>query len=549
MFCPDCGSQVAEDRRFCGKCGAGLGADAARGAATAPYAPETPAVMATPAPERPASLRSKVVYALVAVLMVLGGVGWWWFHRPAPAYKVQDPGIYPFQGLSVDGQTVKWGFIDADGKVLVQPEWDATDVSVVMGQSIYCSEGFCGVQKNGKWGYVDTSGKLVIPNQFDSVGPFTEGLARVNLGNQTGYIDKTGQYVINPQFSGAGDFHEALAAVHADAGWGFINKSGVFVIKPQFQAVSTDGFSDGLAGGCSGEHSLFGIVAGKCGYISRNGTFVVKPQFDSVGDFSEGLAAVQINGKWGYINSAGKIVINPQFSSTTMFSGGLAVVSISGKTGTINKLGKFVVNPGQFNIQPREGDLQPVIFDDGVGILTRDGKWIVNPTKGVLNISAILGKVFYATVGEHNVPISMSGKVLAGQYAGSMIATLAQDIQNQANALQSVRALVSAEVSYSSNYPAKGFTAALAALGPATSTPNENLAGLIDAALATGTKDGYQFAVSIPAGTSINGANFNYFVVAKAAAGHAGRTFCADSSGAIHYTAQGEECTVASPTL
>jgi hypothetical protein len=67
--------------------------------------------------------------------------------------------------------------------------------------------------------------------------------------------------------------------------------------------------------------------------------------------------------------------------------------------------------------------------------------------------------------------------------------------------------------------------------------------------MATGTKDGYQFTFSIPAGTSIGGTNFNYFLVAKPAAGHAGRIYCADSSGAIHYAAQGEECTITSPKL
>jgi hypothetical protein len=66
--------------------------------------------------------------------------------------------------------------------------------------------------------------------------------------------------------------------------------------------------------------------------------------------------------------------------------------------------------------------------------------------------------------------------------------------------------------------------------------------------LSTGTKDGYQFAVSIPAGTSTGGTNFNYFLLAKPVAGHAGRSFCADSAGSVHFEVQGEECTTASPT-
>jgi type IV pilus assembly protein PilA len=126
---------------------------------------------------------------------------------------------------------------------------------------------------------------------------------------------------------------------------------------------------------------------------------------------------------------------------------------------------------------------------------------------------------------------------------------LAQDVANESSAIQSIHALVAAEASYSGAHSAKGFSASITVLGPASGTPDENHAGLIAADLATGTKDGYQFAVSIPDGTAIGGTNFNYFIVAKPASGHSGRTFCADSSGTVRYASPGAECSVTSPTL
>jgi hypothetical protein len=560
MFCPDCGSEVAEGRKFCGKCGGRLNAGVAGGTETTQGAPAHPDETAAPAPARPASLRNKLVYALIALLAILGGVAWWWFHRPAPPYKVKDPGIYPFQGLSTDGRTTKTGFIDANGKVLVEPEWDAADVSTVLGQSVYCNEGLCGVLKDGKWGYIDTTGKLVIPNQFDSLGPFIEGLARVNIGNQVGYIDKTGQYAINPQFTGAGDFHAGLAAVRADGGWGFINRAGTFVIKPRFQAASTDGFSEGIVGVCAGEQTLFGTAPGKCGYIDRNGTFAIKPQFDSVGTFSEGLAAVQTNGKWGYINASGQIVINPQFNAVTMFTGGLAVVTVAGHSGTINKQGKYVLNPGQYNLQPREGDFQPFsrrnLSNPSIpggyletGLISRNGTWEVMPTKAITGIPVILGSVFYANLEGTPTVISISGKVLTGWYKGASVDSLAQDIENQQNAYRSMGVLNGAEASYTNTYPANGFTASLDKLGPANGAPDMNHAGLIDATLATGTKDNYQFVVTTPSGGATGGPNSSYFIVAKPLAGHGGPTFCTDGSGTIHFTVQPEECTLTSPIM
>jgi hypothetical protein len=196
-----------------------------------------------------------------------------------------------------------------------------------------------------------------------------------------------------------------------------------------------------------------------------------------------------------------------------------------------------------------EGDLQPVTSSDGIGLLSRDGKWAVKPSKALAGIPMIIGKVFYGVIGGQIFPISLSGKVLAGPYKGSMIDTLAQDIENEQSAIQSMRTLTAAEASYSSAYPAKGFTPSLDKLGPATAIPDDSHAGFIDAALATGTKDGYQFTASIPEGTSTGGTNFNYFIVAKPTAGHVGRSFCADSSGTLRYAMTGDTCSVTSPTL
>lgn len=538
MFCPDCGSTVPAGKAFCGSCGGRL-----RAAAAAPAAGDAPQPLAAavaPVAARPMSTRQKMTLVLVILLAALSGVAWWWLHRPAPAYQAKDPGIYPFweQG--------KVGFIDANGNVLIQPQWDDVSLNWVVGSTVICNEDLCGVKKDGKWGYIDKHGNVVIPSQFDQIRPFIDGVAAVALGNQWGFLDKTGHYVINPQFRSVGDFHNGLAAAVKEGKWGYIGKSGEFRIQPVFNGVDVDGFVDGLAWAQS---------EGKFGYINRNGSFSIRPQFQSCSNFSDGLAKVNVGGKWGYINTHGTIVINPQFDEAWDFSGELALVGVSGHRGTIDKNGRYVINPGQYMIPGfiGNGSLLAVATKDGLGFMAKDGNWVVRPSRALRGfwwprVGGVLYVVLISGDGSQ-IPISISGKVLAGWYKGATLDSLAPDIDNETSALQSMHTLIAAEMSYSGAYPAKGFSASIAALGPATGTPDENHAGLIAADLATGTKDNYLFTVSIPAGTSTGGANFNYFLVGKPATGHAGRSFCADASGTLHYAVSEEECTVTSPRL
>jgi len=61
------------------------------------------------------------------------------------------------------------------------------------------------------------------------------------------HIDKTGKVVIDcGKYDGVGSFKDGLAIVYLkDLGWGFINHAGKEVISPQFEQAGN--FSEGLA--------------------------------------------------------------------------------------------------------------------------------------------------------------------------------------------------------------------------------------------------------------------------------------------------------------
>jgi hypothetical protein len=176
-----------------------------------------------------------------------------------------------------------------------------------------------GISKNKKCGFIDGNGKVVVEPQFDRAGEFSEGLAPVCIGlceyaatddgtpsptekgriyrGKWGFIDTQGKMVINPRFSMAEEFQKGLAPVTVEQlaivgfkpnqrKFGYIDKTGNFVIPQQFQSAEKfDKF--GLAIACVGDGE-----SSRCGFINTSGKFAITPQFWRVEEFKNGLAKV-----------------------------------------------------------------------------------------------------------------------------------------------------------------------------------------------------------------------------------------------------------------
>ncbi|HEV7905488.1 MAG TPA: WG repeat-containing protein, partial [Pyrinomonadaceae bacterium] len=123
-------------------------------------------------------------------------------------------------------------------------------------------------------------------------------------------------------------------------------------------------------------------------YVDRSGREVIPFQFLNAGDFSEGLAAVNVlniggvkqsgcapPANYGYIDKTGAFIIKPQFAGASGFKNGRARVSIGrteyvgrcmccgprfrGKRGQVDRSGNFIADKSSadeptFDFEDRE---------------------------------------------------------------------------------------------------------------------------------------------------------------------------------------------------
>lgn len=266
----------------------------------------------------------------------------------------------------------KWGYMDANGKVIVKPKYDET---------WEFSEGRAVVVRNKKAGVIDATGKEIVKPAYQSIdllisNKYSEGL--LEMYKQDGtivYIDKSGKEKIklDKKYVEAYDFHEGYAGIiEKNGSTSVIDKNGkiVFHMSAKYQ-FSADGYQEGMLGV---QDEKYG-----CGFMDKKGNLVVKPVYDMTQNYSEGLAVVYQNGKYGYINKKGKVVVKPQYDSAESFSGGLACVCKKGKYGYIDKTGKIVVKLQYKDADSFSQGLAAVQSGGKYGFINKKGEFVIEP--------------------------------------------------------------------------------------------------------------------------------------------------------------------------
>ncbi len=258
----------------------------------------------------------------------------------------------------------RWGIVDIEGKVLIEPrlasmpDWVAVGeggffvhseenaaleetldsrrvLTNIQGQTIggenavwddwrVVSDRLITVEKNGRWQIVDLMGSPVDDSLWDGVEGYyfyrnalSKEQIRVRRGRKYGYLTADGKVALEPYWLDGGVFSEGVACVRDPQSrlYGYIDQSGEYVLQPKWN----DG-TDFIQGGAF-------VKEGELwGRINTTGEYLIKPQWDDVridteDDERTDMFVVSKGYKKGVVSKDGTVLAQPEWNDIKMFNG------------------------------------------------------------------------------------------------------------------------------------------------------------------------------------------------------------------------------------
>jgi hypothetical protein len=230
--------------------------------------------------------------------------------------------------LSVFEEDDEYGFIDANGNIIIDVQFDSArqfhnGLAAVkvngeeFNQYIPEIDDYLTFKHGGQWGFIDTKGTFIIQPQYDILTPFVNGIGAYCKG---GILKKFGDTYISD-----------------NGKWGIISEEGKELIPPTYDFIRLIGNGISIASVGGKRDSVNGVFyGGSWCVLSKDGDKLTPFKYTWIFDFENGKAVVNVggvredydgnyywNGEWGYIDEKGcEIEPLKEYCSIEDFKGG-----------------------------------------------------------------------------------------------------------------------------------------------------------------------------------------------------------------------------------
>lgn len=301
----------------------------------------------------------------------------------------------------------KWGLINAEGRIVKRPEYQA------IGE--FKDFGYATMQKKGKVGMLNSRGMEIVPAQYEDVKALDSLLISVFENGEWKVIDLNGQVIVPAGY----DEVKVLAPVSETVSdgylafskkkkWGIVNGKGKLVTAPKYDAIVVfNDFPEGVTG------LVFQVTKNKLlGLLLPNGQELIRPSVEDIRVYNSELIFFKKDLRWGAVDHTGqellpprynrfsrlsekfvKLVANNQeyifslvynklvtqetFEAIYPFSEDYVLCKRNRLLGLLDHCGSIVLTPKYDEIQPYDGDIFRANLGGRWGIVTIDDQALI----------------------------------------------------------------------------------------------------------------------------------------------------------------------------
>lgn len=235
-------------------------------------------------------------------------------------------------GMEMSGQTVgyatfclhkKWGVLTHEGKVIIPPKYDYTQINPGVSVVLY--------KVNDKYGLCKLSGEVISEAIYDDIIFGRNGIHCVRTGGRWKLLDESGKFLSENDFDRALPFTADKCLVEKDSSWYILNadKSEYNIGKGTITTLLGDSII---------------IQKGEKAYlINKEGQVLLQYDFEIYLVWSErSMLFFRKSGQMGIADLSGKIIFSAQFENA-LPSHNLILVTKNNLNGIISPKGELTL--------------------------------------------------------------------------------------------------------------------------------------------------------------------------------------------------------------
>ena len=305
-----------------------------------------------------------IISVCLIVILALAVSAYFIFNSKEKEYNIEQVSGYKYFVLN---QNEKYGVIDAQGNILVQPNYDLVKIPNPSKGVFVCYEGNATKVLNENSEEIDTEYQNVEPLTLKNVSTdliYEKSILSYEEDGKYGIISLEGNRITKPIYDSIEtlQYKEGELLIQKDGKYGVMNMNGYVIIEPEYDLISADGYYSDQE-----EYRKDGYIVSittdegyRYGYIDNNGQKLVDTQYNDLErmDYEDSdniyIIAAQ-DGKYGLING-GKTVIPNEYQEITYIDEKNVCILKKGRKYGVADLNGNIVLPVEYSQVDVSGD-------------------------------------------------------------------------------------------------------------------------------------------------------------------------------------------------